>query len=144
MDSWRRWPRPVSRAERSDKLGPAESAQHVSRSKPSGADNAPKKPDSKRAGEQKTNEREEVHPEHVRAARCEDTDQARADQPADYDQRDDEAVEGDVDLVHELVQALVHEPDFDLAVTDLLEEVVHLVRQRSRDPRQLGRLFLRP
>ena len=62
----------------------------------------------------------------------------RADQPAGDDERDHEAVDDDVDLVHELVEALVHEADLDLAVAHLLEHVVHLVRQARRDLGQLA------
>ena len=62
----------------------------------------------------------------------EDPDQARADQPAGDDERDHEPVERDVELVHELVEPLVHEADLDLAVAQLLEHVVHLVRVLAR------------
>ena len=72
--------------------------------------------------------------------RREDPDQARADQAADDDERDHEPVERDVELAHELVEALVHEADLDLAVARLLEDVVQLVGQVARDPRQLDAL----
>ena len=63
--------------------------------------------------------------------------------PPTVTQRDHEPVEGDVELAHELVEALVHEADLDLAVAELLEHVVHLVRQVARDPRQLEPLRAR-
>ena len=82
-----------------------------------------------------------MHAEELRAAVVgEDPDQARADQAAGDDERDDEPVDDDVDLVHELVEALVHEADLDLAVAHLLEDVVHLVRQLAHDPGELDRL----
>ena len=40
-------------------------------------------------------------------------------------------------LCHEVVEALVHEADLDLAVAHLLERVVDLVRQLDRHLRQL-------
>src|SRR6266536_3379928 len=83
---------------------------------PAGTDDAPKEPDPEGSREDEADERQEVDAEHERAVRGEDSDQTRADQSADDDQRDDEPVEGDVDLVHELVEALVHEADVDLAV----------------------------
>src|SRR5437868_5357657 len=97
-----------------------------------GAENAPEQPRAERAREQEADEGEEVDARDVRAVRREDADQARSDQAADDDERDDQPVEGHVDLVHELVEALVHEADLDLAVADLLEEVVDLPRHRRR------------
>ena len=44
----------------------------------------------------------------------------------------------DVELVHELVEALVHEADLDLAVARLLQDVVHLVRRLGSDARELA------
>src|SRR5215471_19314670 len=99
-----------------------------SRLQAAGADHAPEQPEAEHGREHETDEREEVDAGELRPGRREDSDQAGADQAADDDQRDDEPVEGDVDLARELVQALVHEADLDLAVADLLEEVVHLVR----------------
>ena len=54
-------------------------------------------------------------------------------EPACDHERDDDAVDRDVELVHELVEPLVHEADLDLAVAHLLEHVVDLVRQVPRD-----------
>src|SRR5207302_3868726 len=85
---------------------------------PSRTDHPPEQPDPERAREQEADEREEVDPEHEWPVLREDPDQARADQASDDDQRDDEPVEGDSDLVHELVEALAHEADLDLAVTE--------------------------
>ena len=83
-------------------------------------------------------------PSSVRPLLGEDADQARADQPAGHDERDDEPVERDVEAQHELVEPLVHEADLDLAVAHLLEDVVHLVRQDSRTMRaELARSSLR-
>ena len=60
--------------------------------------------------------------------------------PAGDDERDDQPVEGDVELVHELVEPLVHEADLDLPVAHLLEHVVHLVRVVGEDRGELQRL----
>ena len=49
-------------------------------------------------------------------------------------------LKSDVELRHELVEALVHEADLDLAVAHLLERVVDLVRQLGRHLRQLPAL----
>ena len=67
-------------------------------------------------------------------------DQARPDEPTGHDQRDREPVEDDVELVQELVQALVDEADLDLAVAELLEHVVHLVRESRAMPASCRRL----
>ena len=73
-------------------------------------------------------------PEEVRPARREDPDQARADQPADDDERDHEPVDERVALREQVVEPLVDEADLDLAVADLLHEVVELVRRLRRAP----------
>ena len=73
----------------------------------------------------------------------EHADHRRAEQAAGHDECDDEPVEGDVELVHELVQPLVDEADLDLPVAHLFEHVVHLVRQVARDPGQLAPLPVR-
>ena len=65
----------------------------------------------------------------------EDPDQARADQAAGDDQRDHEPVEDDVELVRQVVEALVHEADLELAAARLLEHVVPLVRHLAQDRR---------
>src|SRR5207247_3653993 len=59
---------------------------------PAGTDDAPKKPDPEGSREDEADEREEVDAEHERAVRGEDADQARSDQSADDDQRDDAPV----------------------------------------------------
>ena len=70
----------------------------------------------------------------------EDADQARADQAAGDDQRDHEPVDQRSSFARQVVEALVHEPDLDLAVAELFEHVVHLVRQLSGHLRQLPAL----
>ena len=89
-----------------------------------------------------------MDPEELRALGGEDPDQRRAEQSARDDDRDHEPVEDDVELVHELVQPFVDEADLDLAVADLLQHVVHLVRQLVRDsnssrPRFCARIAIR-
>ena len=63
---------------------------------------------------------------------------AEPSSPPIDDDRHDEPVEDDVELVQELVQPLVDEADLDLAVAHLLQDVVHLVRQLERDPGRPG------
>src|SRR5207247_8521830 len=102
-----------------------------------GAADAPQEPDAQHAREREAEHRTEVDPEEVRPVLGEDPDQARADQAAGDHHRDHEPVERDVELAHEVVEALVHEADLDLAVADLLEEVVHLERHVARAPGEL-------
>ena len=52
-------------------------------------------------------------------------------------------VEGDVELVHELVQPLVHEADLDLAVAHLLEDRRAPGAGTREDDRELERLAAR-
>ena len=81
--------------------------------------------------------------EELRPFLGEDPEHARADQAGRDDEGDHEPVEGDVELAHELVQALVDEPHLDLTVANLLEDVVHLVRKVPGDPREVDRLAAR-
>src|SRR5262245_19694879 len=71
----------------------------------------------------------------MRPALREDPDQAGADQPADNDEGNHETVDERVGLRHELVESLVDEADLDLAVANLLHEVVELVRSLGENPR---------
>ena len=78
----------------------------------------------------------------LRAVVREDADQRRSEQPAGDDERDDDAIDRHVELVHELVEPLVHEADLHLTVAHLLEHVVDLVRQLPCDSEQLPPLPL--
>ena len=73
----------------------------------------------------------------------EDPDQARADQTAGHDHRDDEAVEDHVHPVEQVVEPFVHEAHLDLAVAHLLEHVVDLVGELECDLAQPQRLLAR-
>src|SRR5215204_2901509 len=81
----------------------------VAKLEPSAAHNGSQQPHAEHAGEHEADEREDVHPEKLRPGGGERPDQGRPDEAADDDQGDDEAVDADVDLVHELVEPLVHE-----------------------------------
>ena len=79
-----------------------------------------------------------MHADEVRAGLGEDADQAGADQPARDDQRDHEPVERNRELLAELVEALVDEADLELAVAEVVEDVVRQLRQRlESDLREL-------
>ena len=78
--------------------------------------------------------------ENLRAGRGEDPDQAGADQPAATTNAMISRLNPTSSSLHEVVQPLVDEADFDLAVSHLLEDVVHLVRVLGEDPRELDRL----
>ena len=75
---------------------------------------------------------ERVDPENLGASGREDPQETRRDEAGGHDQGDDEPVHRQHDPVHELVEVLVDEPDLDLAVADLLERVVELVRERRQ------------
>src|SRR5258708_6220389 len=91
-----------------------------------GPDHAPEEPQAEESRECEADHRDHVDPEHVRTALREDPDQARADQAAGDDQRNDEAVEHALHLLEEVVEPLVNEADLDLPVANLLHEVVPL------------------
>src|SRR5919204_1031200 len=110
---------------------------------PAGADYAPKEPDPQDPREREPEHGDDVDPEQVRARLGEDPDQARSDQAAGDNHRDHEPVEDDVDLGHQIVEPLVDEADLDLAVPNLLERVVDLVRELERDLAEADRLLPR-
>src|SRR4051812_23992453 len=104
------------------------------------ADDAPQQPDAEQAAEREADHREDVHACELRPVRREDADQARADQAADHDERDHEPVQRRRQPSHELVQPLVDEADLDLAVAQLLHDVVKLVRKLLCDRGQAQEL----
>src|SRR5215218_5793823 len=104
------------------------------------ADDAPEEPEAEEAGDDEADHREDMEAEDLRPALGEDPEHARADQAGGDDERDHEPVERDVQLAHELVQTLVDEADLDLAVADLLQRVVKLIRELPRDAREVDRL----
>ena len=63
--------------------------------------------------------------------------------PRSDDERNDEPVERDVELVHELVEPLVHEADLDLPVAQRLEDVVYLEGGLADDVREGAGLLAR-
>src|SRR5436190_22091696 len=107
-----------------NRLSTRAKTQFLRGSEATGADHAPQKPDAESAGQRETDHGDDVDSEHVRPSLREDADQARADQAAGHDRGDDEPVEDDVQPVEQVVKTLVDEADLDLAVADLLEEVV--------------------
>jgi len=84
-----------------------------------------------------------VQPDHVRPTLGEDTDDRRADEASEHDQRDGDPVEGVVDVECEIVETGVANLDFQPALARLLDHVAHLVGQFPRDARELPNLCLR-
>src|ERR671934_46050 len=72
-------------------------------------DDAPEQPHPEQSREREAEHGDDVDAEHVGAGLGKDADQARADQPAGDDHRDDEAVEDNVEPVEQVVQALLDE-----------------------------------
>src|SRR5215212_11487681 len=105
------------------------------------SDDAPEEPHAEQPGEREAEYGNDVDAEDLWAALREDPDQAGPDQAAGDDHRHDEAVEDDVEPVEQVVQALVHEADLDLAVAHLLERVVQLVRKLERHLPEAERLL---
>ena len=111
------------------------------------SDDSPQEPQSEQAGDREADHGDDVDAEQVRPACRKDPDQAGTDEPAGYDHRHHEPVEDDVDLGHQVVEALVDETDLDLPVAHLLQRVVNLVRELERDLAEAERLLteeLRP
>ena len=81
---------------------------------------------------------------HVRPVLGEHAHDGQPDEPAEYDQRHRDPVDGMVDVVAEVVEAGVADLDLKPAVARLLHHVAQLVRQLAGNATELPDLVLRP
>ena len=107
---------------------------------PARAEHAEEEPEPEHAREDEADHGEEVDAEDLGPSGHEGAEDARPEQSAGDDHREDQTVEDEVDPLHELVEPLVHEPHLELPVPELLEDVVHLERELAADRRQVDRI----
>src|SRR5215210_539061 len=84
--------------------------------------------EAEEGGDDESYEAEDAHSQQAHAALAEDAQERRTYDEGGYEEGEDQPVGEDVDLGDQLVQAPVSEDHLDLAVLQLVEEVMKLAR----------------
>ncbi len=108
------------------------------------SEDPPDEPEPEDARDEESDERDQVDSEGMRPRLREDADHRGAQEAAEDDERDGDAVRRLVDVVVDLVDARVLDVHLERPLAQLLEDVRDLVGHVPRDGREPERLDTRP